>query len=92
MGRQGRRRKRLLDDLKETREYSKLKKEAIDGILCGTRLEEAVDLSYGRLLTDIRAFYRSWFQVYSTNITQLHLPVRTVYLGINLFAEFTAKL
>ena len=32
-GRRGRRRKRLLDDLKETRGYSKLKEEALDGTL-----------------------------------------------------------
>jgi hypothetical protein len=33
----GRRRKQLLDDLKEKREYCKLKEEALDRTMCGTR-------------------------------------------------------
>jgi hypothetical protein len=37
MGRQGRRRKRLLDDLKETRGYWKFKEEALDRALWRTR-------------------------------------------------------
>jgi hypothetical protein len=37
-GRQGRRRKQLLDDLKETRGYWKLRDEALDRILWRTRL------------------------------------------------------
>jgi len=37
MGRRGRRRKQLLDDLKEKRGYCKLKEEALDGTLWGTR-------------------------------------------------------
>ena len=36
-GRRGRRRKQLLDDIKETREYWKLKEEAINRSLCKTR-------------------------------------------------------
>jgi hypothetical protein len=36
-GRQGRRRKQLLDDLKETRGYWKLKEEALDRTLWRTR-------------------------------------------------------
>ena len=36
-GRQGRRRKLLLDDLKEKRGYCKLKEEALDRNLCRTR-------------------------------------------------------
>jgi hypothetical protein len=35
-GRRGGRRKRLLDDLKETRRYCKLKEEALDGTVCRT--------------------------------------------------------
>jgi hypothetical protein len=41
-GRRGRRRKQLLDDLKEKRRYWKLKEEALCGELA---LEEATDLS-----------------------------------------------
>jgi hypothetical protein len=37
MGRQGRRRKQLLDDLKEKRRYWKLEEEALDCILWRTR-------------------------------------------------------
>ena len=45
-GRRGRRRKQLLDDLKETRGYCKLKEEAVDGaIYAELALEEAMDLS-----------------------------------------------
>ena len=36
-GRRGRRRKKLLDDLKGTREYWKLKGEALDGTVRRTR-------------------------------------------------------
>jgi hypothetical protein len=45
-GRQGRRRRKLLDDLKERRGYSHLKEEALWIALCGElALEEALDLS-----------------------------------------------
>ena len=37
VGRQGIRRKQLLEDLKETREYWKLKEEAVDRTLWRTR-------------------------------------------------------
>ena len=37
MGRRGRRRKQLLDDLKEKKEYGKLEKEETDRTLWGTR-------------------------------------------------------
>jgi hypothetical protein len=37
MGRRGRRRKRLLDDFKETRGYWQLKEEALDRTLWRTR-------------------------------------------------------
>jgi hypothetical protein len=36
-GRQGRRRRTLLDDLKERRGYSHLKEEALDSTLCRAR-------------------------------------------------------
>jgi hypothetical protein len=44
-GRGGRRRKQLLDDLKEKLRYWKLKEEALDRILRRTCLEESTDLS-----------------------------------------------
>jgi len=40
-----RRRKQLLDDLKETRGYWKMKEETLGRNLCRTRLEDALDLS-----------------------------------------------
>jgi hypothetical protein len=42
MGRRGRSRKQLLDDLQEKRRYWKLKEEALDRTVCGT---EATDMS-----------------------------------------------
>ena len=45
--RQGRRRKQLLNDLKETREYSKLKEEALDRVLQKYRFGRG----YGHVLT-----------------------------------------
>jgi hypothetical protein len=52
--RRGRRRKQLLDDLKEARRYWKLKQEAQVRTLWRTHvsLEEAMDLSQDRLLLD----------------------------------------
>jgi hypothetical protein len=44
-GRRGRRRKQLLDDLKEKRRYWKLKEEALDRLNGELALEEATDLS-----------------------------------------------
>jgi hypothetical protein len=44
-GRQGRRRRMLLDELKERRWYSHLKEEALDHPMHRARLEEALDLS-----------------------------------------------
>ena len=44
-GRQGRRGRKLLDDLKERRGYSHLKEEALDRTMRRARLEEALDLS-----------------------------------------------
>jgi hypothetical protein len=46
MGRRGGRCKQLLDDLKEKRGYCKLKEEALDCPLCGTRFGRG----YGPLL------------------------------------------
>jgi hypothetical protein len=43
--RRGRRRKKLLDDLKDRRGYSHLKEEALDRTIWRTVLEEALDLS-----------------------------------------------
>jgi hypothetical protein len=43
--RQGRRRRKLLDDLKERRGYSHLKGEALDRTMWRARFEEALDLS-----------------------------------------------
>ena len=44
-GRQGRRRRKLLDDLNERRGYSHLKEEALDRTMGELALEEALDLS-----------------------------------------------
>jgi hypothetical protein len=45
-GRRGRKRRKLLDDLKERRGYSHLKEEALDRSVCGELdLEEVLDLS-----------------------------------------------
>jgi hypothetical protein len=46
-GRRGRRRKQLLDDLKEKRRHCKLKEEALDGSHCG---ELAKERSYGHVV------------------------------------------
>ena len=45
MGRQGRSREQLVDELKEKRGYWHLKKEALDHTLWRTVLEEAMDFS-----------------------------------------------
>jgi hypothetical protein len=45
IGRRGRRYKQLLDGLKGTRRYWKLKQEALDRILWRTCIEESMDLS-----------------------------------------------
>ena len=44
-GRRGRRRRKLLDDLKERRGYSHLKEEYLDRTMWRFALEEALDLS-----------------------------------------------
>ena len=48
--RQGRRRKKLQDDLKDRRGYCELKEEAVDRTVWRTVLQGALDLSFGRLL------------------------------------------
>ena len=48
--RRGRRRKKLLDDLKDRRGYCQLKEEALDRTSGGIVLEEALDLLFDRLL------------------------------------------
>ena len=50
--RRGRRRKKLLDDLKDRRGYSHLKEEALDPLRGGIVLEEALDLSSDRILNE----------------------------------------
>jgi hypothetical protein len=44
-GRRGRRRRKLLDDLKKMTEYRHLKEEAVDRTMWELALEEALDLS-----------------------------------------------
>jgi len=48
----GRKRKNLLDDLKDRKGYSHLKEEALDALCGGFVLEEALDLSSGRILNE----------------------------------------
>ena len=50
--RRGRRRKKLMDDLKDRRGYSHLKEEALDRTMWRNRLEEALDLSSDRILNE----------------------------------------
>jgi len=49
-GRRGRRRKNLLDDLKDSRGYCELKEEALDRTVWRNLLEEALDLTFDSLL------------------------------------------
>jgi hypothetical protein len=42
--RRGRRHEKLLDDLKDRREYSHLKEEALDHTMCRNRFERSVGL------------------------------------------------
>ena len=50
--RQGRRRRELLDDLKDRRGYSHLKEEALDRTIRRIVLEEALNLSSDRILNE----------------------------------------
>jgi len=50
--RRGRRRKNLLDDLKDRRGYSHLKEELCVALCGGIVLEEALDLSSDRILNE----------------------------------------
>jgi hypothetical protein len=54
-GRQGRRWKQILDDLKETSGYRKLKEETLDCLEWRTHLVEAVDLSKDGLGIDTQS-------------------------------------
>jgi hypothetical protein len=51
-GRRGRRRRKLLDDLKERRGYSHLKEEALDRKMWRFRFGRGLDLSRDRLLNE----------------------------------------
>jgi hypothetical protein len=55
--RRGRRSKKLLDDLGDRRGYSHLKEEALDPLSGRIVLEEAVDLSYDRLLMTMMTLF-----------------------------------
>ena len=48
----GRRRNKLLDDLKDMRGYSHLNEEALDRTMWRIILEEALDLSSDRILNE----------------------------------------
>jgi hypothetical protein len=50
--RRGRRRRKLLDDLKGRRGYYLLKEKALDRTMWGIVLEEALDLSSDRMLNE----------------------------------------
>ena len=50
--RRGRRRKKLLDDLKDRGGYSHLKEEALDRTMWRNRFRGALDLSSDRILND----------------------------------------
>ena len=50
--RRGRRRKKLLDDLKERRGYSHLKEEALDRTIWRHRFGGGLDLSSDRILNE----------------------------------------
>ena len=51
-GRRGRRRRKLLDDLKERRGYSHLKEEALDRTIWRAGFGRVLDLSTDRLLNE----------------------------------------
>ena len=53
-GRRGRRRRKLLDDLKDRRGYCHLKEEALDRTMWRDLLEEALDLSSDRILNEVK--------------------------------------
>ena len=50
--RRGRRRKKLLDGLKDRRGYSHLKEEALEALCGGIVLEETLSLSSDRILNE----------------------------------------
>jgi len=67
--RRGRRRKKLLDDLKERRGYSHLKEEALVALCGGIVLEEALDLSSDRILNE-------WWIIYTIKSLVICTPYR----------------
>jgi hypothetical protein len=64
--RRGRRREKLLDDLGDRRGYSYLKEEALDRTKWRIVLEEAVDLSYDRLLMMMMIYIYIFFFYWDT--------------------------
>ena len=70
--RRGRRRKKLLDDLKDRRGYCRLKEEALDRSMWRIILEEALDLSFDRLLMMMIMMIR-WFRSVVKTLKEAHL-------------------
>ena len=64
--RRGRRRKKLLDDLKGRRRYCHLKEEALIALCGGIVFEEALDLSSNRILNDDDQQMHNYFTNYHT--------------------------
>jgi hypothetical protein len=57
--RRGRRRKKLLDDLKDRRGYSHLKEEALIALCEGIVIEETLDLSSDGILNEWMTFLQT---------------------------------
>jgi hypothetical protein len=72
-GRRGRRRKQLLDELKEKRSYWKLKEEALDRILLRTRFGRG----YGPVVRQTADYYKVHYRVHNS---PSHFPILS---GIN---------
>ena len=73
--RRGRRRKKLLDDVKDRRGYCQLKEEALDRTMWRNRLEVALDLSFDRLLPMVRQLTASWEGLRSMELVVRYLTV-----------------
>jgi hypothetical protein len=76
----GRRRRKLLDELKDKRGYCRLKEEALDRTMWRTRFGRALDLSSDRILNDemkVNVRYtgltRNIFSLYAFTINYLLL-------------------
>ena len=65
--RRGRRRRKLLDDLKDRRGYSHLKEVVLDRTMWRNRLEEALDLSSDRILSDEGDLNHIYLWTYALN-------------------------